>query len=93
MINFFLLSLPIFAVIGVGWAATRASLVTCKRGELSVRGLARARLKRVAIRANVHGGFNHPVTLRNPDLSGPGHTDWYAFNALQFEIPELVRVA
>ncbi len=28
MINFFLLSLPIFAVIGVGWAATRTRLVT-----------------------------------------------------------------
>jgi hypothetical protein len=27
MINFFLLSLPIFAVIGVGWAATRTRLV------------------------------------------------------------------
>lgn len=27
MISFFLLSLPIFAVIGVGWAATRTRLV------------------------------------------------------------------
>ena len=27
LINFFLLSLPIFAVIGVGWAATRTRLV------------------------------------------------------------------
>jgi hypothetical protein len=58
-----------------------------------VRGLARTRLKRVAIRANVHGGFNRPVTLRNLDLSGPDHTDWYAFNSLHFETPELVWVA
>jgi predicted permease len=28
MISFFLLSLPIFAVIGVGWAATRTRLVS-----------------------------------------------------------------
>lgn len=27
MISFFLLSLPIFAVIGVGWAATRTRLI------------------------------------------------------------------
>ena len=28
MIGFFLLSLPVFGVIGVGWAATRAHLLT-----------------------------------------------------------------
>src|SRR6266404_7466616 len=32
MISFFLISLPIFAVIGVGWAATRTRLVA--QGEL-----------------------------------------------------------
>jgi len=43
-----------------------------------VRGLARTRLKRVAIRTNVNDGFNEfdrPVTLRNLDLSGLDHTD------------------
>src|SRR5437667_9198608 len=58
-----------------------SSVHACQRGELSVRGLARARLKRVAIRAKVNGGFNRRVTLRNLDLSGPDHTDWYAFNS------------
>ena len=55
-----------------------SSVHDCQRGELSVRGLARTRLKRVAIRTNVNDGFNEfdrPVTLRNLDLSGPDHTD------------------
>ena len=46
-----------------------------------MRGLARTRLKRLAIRTNVNDGFNEfdrPVTLRNLDLSGPDHTDGYA---------------
>jgi hypothetical protein len=35
MISFFLLSLPVFAVIGVGWAATRTRLVA--QGALDAR--------------------------------------------------------
>src|SRR5260370_6496714 len=55
-----------------------SSVHDCQRGELSERGLARTRLKRVAICTNVNDGFNEfdrPVTLRNLDLSGPDHTD------------------
>ena len=61
-----------------------------------MRSLARAQLKRVAIRANVDDGFNEfdrPVTFRNLDLSGPDHTDRLALNSLHFEITELVGVA
>ena len=48
----------------LGWSSTGAG-PDCQRGELSVRGLARTRLKRVAIRTNVNDGFNEfdrPVT-------------------------------
>jgi hypothetical protein len=61
-----------------------------------VRGLARARLKRVAIRTNVNDGFNEfnrPGTLRNRDLYGPEATDPQALNSLHFEITELAEVA
>jgi hypothetical protein len=42
-----------------------SSVHNCQRGELSVRGLARTRLKCVAVGANVNDGFNEldrPVT-------------------------------
>jgi auxin efflux family transporter len=41
-----------------------SSVHACQRGELSVRGLARARLKRVAIRANVNGGLKASPWIR-----------------------------
>jgi hypothetical protein len=47
-----------------------SSVHDCQRGELSVRGLARARLKRVAIRTNVNDRFNEfgrPVTQFRPE--------------------------
>ena len=47
-----------------------SSVHDCQRGELSVRGLARTRLKRVAISTNVSDGlneFDRPVTHYRPE--------------------------
>ena len=51
-------------------ADARASVHDCQRGELYVRGLARTRLKSVAIRTDVNDGFNEfdrPVTRNRPE--------------------------
>jgi hypothetical protein len=41
-----------------------SSVHACQRGELSVRGLARTRLKRIGIRANVNGGLKASPCIR-----------------------------
>lgn len=87
MISFFLISLPIFAVIGVGWAATRTRLVA--QGALDALNAFSFRFALPALLLRLIAGqplrqsfnpdgfneFDRPVTLRNLDLSGPDHTD------------------
>src|SRR5580692_5628521 len=72
MINFFLLSFPIFAVIGVGWAATRTRLVA--QGALdalnafSFRFALPALLLRLIAGQPLRQSFNASVLYRLPRI-------------------------